>query len=67
MFDFRTLFFHKLVVPSPLIHTLKYLHNLLRFHRVIGLLKKYEDSKISVFYTRIFLNLRLLKHRDWKI
>ena len=30
-------FFHKLVVPSPLIHTLKYFHHLLRFHRVSGL------------------------------
>ena len=38
--DFITLFFQKLVVPSPLIHTLKYFHHLLRFHRVIGLWRK---------------------------
>ena len=38
--DFQTLFFHKLVVPSPLIHTLKYFHHLLRFHWVIGLFEK---------------------------
>ena len=47
----RFSFFHKLVVPSPLIHTLKYFHHLLRFHWVIGL------KKICVYKIRKFLNL----------
>ena len=92
--DFRTRFFHKLVVPSPLIHTLQCFHHLLRFHRVIGLKKKiclYKTRKflnlhdsihgyfwISVYWNtkiqnflcfkpRRFLNLHVLKLRDWKI
>ena len=105
-------FSHKLVVPSPLIHTLKYFHNLLQFYRVIGQflnlhvsiqgyfwiseywntqikkflcfihgdfwisvfqnmeIGKYEQfclTKPPCFNTRIFLNLRVLKHKDSKI
>ena len=54
---FELCFFHKLVVPSPLIPTLKYFHHLLRFHRVIGPLKK-----ICVYKTRKFLNLHVSIH-----
>ena len=46
-----------MVVPSPLIHTLKYFHHLLRFHRVIGLKKN-----ICGYKTRKFLNLHVSIH-----
>jgi len=59
---FELCFYHKWVVPvpSPLIHTLKYFHHLLRFHWVIGPLKnicvhKHINFWISVYqYTDIF-------------
>ena len=51
-----SVFLHKLVVPSPLIHTLKCFHHLLRFHQVIGL------KKNCVYKTRKFLNLHVSIH-----
>ena len=55
----NSVFFINFVVPSPLIHTLKYFYHLLRFHGVIGLLKK------SAFLE--FLNLHDSIHGDFWI
>jgi len=52
--DFWTLFFCKLVVPGPLIYTLNYFHHLLRFHRVIGFLKKMACIKHGSFWISMF-------------
>ena len=51
---FELFFLQKLEVPSPLIHTLKYFHHLLRFRRVIGpgttdLWEKNQRLKISCY------------------